>query len=143
VAAWKTNQVAERHVSGDRLSAFLDDELGDDDALHAAWHVADCERCLGELAALRSTRDALRRLPSLQAPVLTAGVQARSQRLARAARRIKFVVAVWAVPVMLGAGIYVLGGDAGEVEPTTELFLVEHLGRTGGGPVPTAVGGDR
>ena len=133
--------MADRHVSGDLLSAFLDDELGDDDALHAAHHIADCERCLRELTGLRSTRDALRRLPSLQAPVLTAGVQARSQRLSRMARRVKLVAAVCAVPVMLGAGVYLLGGDVGEVEPATELFLVEHLVRTGGGPVPTAVGG--
>jgi len=133
--------VAERHVPGDRLSAFLDDELGDEDALRAARHVAACERCLGELAALRATRDALRALPSLQAPVLTAGVQARSRQLARVARRAKLIVAACCVPVLIGAGAYVLGGDVGEVEPATELFLVEHLGRTGGGPVPTAVGG--
>jgi anti-sigma factor RsiW len=133
--------VAERHVSGDRLSAFLDDELEDDDAMQATRHLADCERCWGELTALRATRDALRALPSLQAPVLTAGIQARSQQLSRVVRRVKLLVVASVVPMMLGAGVYLLGGDPGEVEPATELFLVEHLGRTGGGPVPTAVGG--
>lgn len=133
--------MADRHVSGDHLSAFLDDELGDEAAMSATRHLADCERCLGELTALRATRDALRRLPSLQAPVLTAGVQVRSQQLARMARRVRLVVLVCAIPVLLGGAIYVLGRDAGDVEPTTELFLVEHLGRTGGGPVPAVVGG--
>ena len=135
--------MAERHVSGDRLSAFLDDELADDDALDATRHLGGCDRCLAELEQLRATRDALRALPSLQAPVLTAGVQARSRQLARVVRRVKMAVVVGIVPVLLGAGAYALGGEFGEVEPTTDLFLVEHLGRTGGGLVPTAVGGER
>lgn len=135
--------MAERHVSGDRLSAFLDDELADDDAFEATRHLASCDRCLTELGHLRSTRDALRALPSLQAPVLTAGVQARSRQLARVVRRVKVALVVGIVPVLFGAGVYVLGGEFGDVEPTTDLFLVEHLGRTGGGLMPTAVGGER
>jgi anti-sigma factor RsiW len=103
--------VVERHVSGDRLSAFLDDELGDDDALRAARHTVDCERCLGEPAALRATRDALRALPSLQAPVLTAGVRTRSQQLARIGRRARQVGLACRVPVVIGVGVYGLGGD--------------------------------
>lgn len=136
--------MTERHVSGDRLSAFLDDELGDADASLATRHLADCETCLGELASLRATRDALRRLPSLQAPVLTAGVQVRSRQLHRAARRVRIVALLGALPLVFAGGVYLLGGDPGDpgdIEPMTELFLVEHLGRTGGGPVPTALGG--
>lgn len=123
-------------MSGDRLSAFLDDELAEDDVMQAARHLSNCDRCLGELAALRSTRDALRRLPSLPAPELSAGIRVRAQRLARATRRVKLVLAVCTVPALLGAGVYVLGDDAGEVEPATESFPVEHLGRTGVGRSP-------
>lgn len=128
MAAWTVRQLVERHVPGDRLSAFLDDELADEDALHAARHIADCERCLRELSSLRSIRDALRALPSLQAPVLAAGLQARSQQLSRWARRIKLVVVACVVPVLLGAGVYVLGDDVGEVEPTADAEALREQG---------------
>ena len=42
--------MAEPHVSGDRLSAFLDDELEDDDAIDAARHVSACERCIAPIS---------------------------------------------------------------------------------------------
>lgn len=134
--------MAERHVAGDRLSAFLDDELGDDVALAVAHHLAACDRCLLELEGLRATRDALRRLPSLQAPLLVRSEPSRSSHHRAAWRRVRTAAAVVALPVLAGVAIYVAGGDPGRVEPTTELFLVEHVGRTGGGPVPSPIGGD-
>jgi anti-sigma factor RsiW len=132
--------VAERHVAGTRLSAFLDDELSDDDAIVAARHLAACTRCLAELEGLRATRDALRALPQLQAPVLTAGIERRSQRMQRTLARLRLVAVACAVPVVVVAVLYVAGEDPGDVEPQSELFLVEYLGRTGGGPVPVPVG---
>lgn len=133
--------MAERHVSGDRLSAFLDDELGDDDAIDAAKHIGACDRCLQELTALRATRDALRRLPGLHAPVLTHGVQRRVERRARWLRRARRGVGVAGVSLVMGFTLYVAGAEVGSVEPPTELFLTEHLSRTGSGPVPTPVTG--
>lgn len=134
--------MVERHVVGPRLSAFLDDELPDRDALQVARHLDVCSPCLQELDALRATRDALRSLPRLQAPVLTAGVDRRSTR-PRPVRLARGVAAVLAVPLLVLGAAYALGGDDGGVEPPTDLFLVEHLSRTGGGPVPTPIGAER
>ena len=141
--------MVERHVAGDRLSTFLDDELADPDAMAVARHLDGCERCLRELASLRATRDALRALPALQAPVLTAGVQGRAHRASgrfersrRAAGGFRLAVVAGSMSVLLAAA-YVLGDDPGGIEPTTELFVVEHVARMVGGPVPTpAAGGD-
>lgn len=132
--------MVERHVAGDRLSAFLDDELGEDDALLATRHLAWCDRCVGELEALRATRDALRQLPNLQAPVLTAGI-ARHPR-GRPRRTLRRLMALAAVPVLFLGVVYLAGGDTGGIEPPTDLFLVEHVSRTGGGPLPTPLGGE-
>jgi anti-sigma factor RsiW len=135
--------VAERHVSGGRLSAFLDDELDDEAAIVAARHIAGCDRCLLELEGLRATRDALRSLPTLQAPVLASGDALRPRRARRVLRRALVAAAAGALPLLAGVVVYVVGAEPGSVEPSTELFLVEHVGRTGGGPVPAPVAGER
>lgn len=134
--------MGERHVPGQRLSAFLDDEMGDDDALDVARHLDGCARCWHELEALRATRDALRNLPELQAPVLTAKVDRRSTR-SRTRRIARVAVAGLVTPVLLLGGVYALGHERGSVDPPTDLFLVEHLSRTGSGPVPVPVDGQR
>lgn len=126
--------MAEPHVSGARLSAFLDDELGDDDAFVVARHVLGCPGCAGELDGLRATRDALRRLPALQAPVLTSGVEARlrwrRQQLARL-RSVLLVVVV--LPALVVGSLYLAGGEPpGELVPPTERFLAEHVARSDG-----------
>jgi anti-sigma factor RsiW len=128
--------MAERHVPGTQLSAFLDDELDDARATALARHVAGCERCLRELESLRITRAALRGLPRLQAPVLTVGVGQRR----RPSRRARLVAVVCAVPVLLAGVAYVAGDERpGEVVPPVDRFLVEHVARAGGGPVPPSV----
>jgi anti-sigma factor RsiW len=126
--------VAERHVAGDRLSAFLDDELDDDTALVVARHLAGCARCHGELEGLRATRDALRALPLLHAPVLT-GELRRSSRI-RPAGRLRTVAVAGVVPILLLVTLYLAG--AGGAEPQSELLLVEHVGR---GPTGAPAGG--
>jgi anti-sigma factor RsiW len=136
--------VAERHVSGDRISAFLDDELGDASALAVTRHVATCDRCRDELEDLRATRDALRRLPGLQLPagVLTiAGAPApRRALLRRLSRRLQLTSAGVAAVFGLFTVAYLAGEERGEVIPPVELFLVDHVARTGGGPVPAPLG---
>jgi anti-sigma factor RsiW len=134
--------VADRHVSGDRLSAFLDDELTEYRAAAVTQHLAACDDCLTELEGLRAARDALRSLPELHAPATARQVPGPPRRRDRARRRLKVLAAAVAVPMTLGVAAYVAGGSDGEVSPSEELFLVEHVSRTGGGPVPGPVGGE-
>lgn len=133
--------MTERHVAGERLSAFLDDELSEPVALQVTRHLARCGACLADLEELRATRDALRRLPALQAPVLTAEVRPDRSTMRRVKRTALLTGAATIVAVLLGGGVYVLGGQGGEVEPPVDMFLVDHVARTGGGPVPSPVGG--
>jgi anti-sigma factor RsiW len=134
------------HVGGQRLSAFLDDELGDEDALVLTAHVTACPACRDELEALRATRTALRGLPPLrglpgvQAPVLTAEVRS-LPRVRSWSRRVIALSGLAFAALALGAAAYVAGGDGGEVVPPVERFLLDHLARTGDGPVPAPLGG--
>lgn len=130
----------DRHVTDDRLSAFLDDELEEETALRVTRHLAGCEDCLGELEELRATRDALRRLPGLQAPVLTAEIRPDRSTVRRVSRTAVLTGALTLVVVLLGGTAYLVGGDEGDVVPPMEMFLVDHVTRTGGGPVPPPVG---
>lgn len=132
--------MGERHVADERLSAFLDDELDDELALRVTRHLHGCQRCLDTLEELRATRDALRGLPRLQAPVLTAEARPDRRNVRRVSRTAVLTAAVSMVVGLLGGTVYALGGDHGEVTPPVEMFLVDHVARTGGGPVPPPVG---
>lgn len=132
--------MGERHVADQRLSAFLDDELDDELALRVTRHLRRCQDCLDALEELRSTRDALRRLPDLQAPVLTAEARPDRTKVRRVSRTAVLTSGVTLALMLLGGTVYALGGDHGDVEPPVEMFLVDHVARTGGGPVPPPVG---
>jgi anti-sigma factor RsiW len=132
-----------RHVHGDRISAFLDDELEDELALRVTRHLASCDECLGELEDLRATRDALRRLPGIQAPrpMLTpAAVGSHQSMIRRVSRRLQLASAGMALVVGIFGVAYLAGEDRGTVVPPVDLFLVDHVARTGGGPVPAPLG---
>lgn len=131
--------MGERHVADEQLSAFLDDELEEPVALRVTRHLADCDVCIEGLEELRLTRDALRGLPTVRAPTLTIGTPGRGGPSPRP-RTARVVGALAMVGVLL-SGAYVVGGEQGEVEPPMEMFLVDHVARTGGGPVPPPVGG--
>ena len=133
--------MSERHVADERLSAFLDDELDEELALRVARHLHTCQPCLDALGELRFARDALRRLPDLQAPVLTAEARPDRPNVRRVSRTAMVTSATTLVLALLGGTVYALGGDDGDVEPEVDLFLVDHVARTGGGPVPPPVGG--
>lgn len=126
---------AARHVAGRDLSAFLDDELDDEAALELTHHVHACTSCRAELEAIRETRSALRRLPALQAPVLTAEV--RSLRATRSwSRRAVTAGSLAAVAMAVGAAFVVAGDDA---RPSTlEDVSREEMARsdTGGATGP-------
>jgi anti-sigma factor RsiW len=128
------------HVGGQRLSAFLDDELDDATALELTRHVSRCAPCRDELEALRATRSALRGLPTVQAPVLTREVRP-FPTVRSWSRRVLATSCLAAAALALGAAAYVAGGDGGEVVPPVERFLLDHLARTGEGPVPAPLGG--
>lgn len=130
----------DRHVAGARLSALLDDELSDEVALEVTRHLSRCDACLAELEALRATREALRRLPALQAPVLALGAPGPARRGDQARQRRRWLALACAVPLAIGTGVH-LAGDGAEVGPVTERLIVEPVVRTG--LLPTALGGDR
>lgn len=53
---------------GDLLSALLDGELSASEEVGVAAHVAGCDRCADELAAVAGARDAVRALPDVAPP---------------------------------------------------------------------------
>ncbi len=124
---------------GDRLSAFLDDELDERDALEVTRHLQRCGDCRGELEELRSTRRALRSLPPV-APSLAWMVETAVLVPSDAGPR-SFGLAVGALAavaaVLLGA--FVLGGEPGSVRPPVDQMVVDHVRSVDGGPVVTPV----
>lgn len=125
---------------GDRLSAFLDDELDERDALAVTRHVTRCAECRGELEELRGTRAALRSLPQVE-PSLAWMVEtavlgpgdARRSRFAPAS------LATVAVALVVVGSAFVLGDDTGEVRPAVEQLVVDHVRSVDGGPVVVPV----
>lgn len=126
---------------GDRLSAFLDDELDERDALAVTRHLERCPACCQELEQLRRTRAALRSLPpvvpSLSWMVETAVLGPAEQRRSRAG-----VVAL-SIAVAAGAAVAVAfalgGGGTGSVQPPVDSLVVDHVRSVEGGPVVTPV----
>lgn len=133
--------MGEHHVADVELSAFLDDELAEDRALELTRHVLDCGRCRRSLEELRGAREALRGLPRLQAPVLTPVARPERRRMSRRLRRaVVGTTAGTLTAVVLLGGAYLAGDPTGEVEPPMDVYVADHLARTGGGPVPPTVG---
>ena len=130
----------------DLLSAFLDDELDEATASRVTRHLADCPSCLDELEGLRDARAALRALPDVGPPpssvfaaVPGAAAHADSSTRTRlaAAGVLTLLTAVLATAFVLGAG------EPGEVVPPVDVVVVDHVARTGGGPVIQPVDLDR
>lgn len=115
----------------ERLSAFLDDELSDEEALEVARHVASCAECLAELEGLRAARDALRALPTVRppAPIVPPPPQA-------TARWWRAVAVGLCGGMLLVVGAWTLGGEGGgTVAPPVDVFVADHVVRvTSGGP---------
>jgi anti-sigma factor RsiW len=132
-----------RDHEDDRLSAFLDDELSEPDALAVTRHLARCDACLTELESLRSTRAALRGLPYIEPPAsFLAGIASSAAASGDDGwtRSMRFAAAGLLASAVLGATAFALGGEPdGDVVPPVDLFVVDHVVRTGGGPVITPV----
>lgn len=129
------------HHEEDRLSALLDDELPEEDALEVTRHVARCDRCLADFNALFETRHALRSLPPVDTPLdlyasLVGGIPTVSS-LDEGSRGLRLVAAVAAGAAILGAAAFVAGGaeQPGTVSPPVDVFVVDHVTRMEGGPM--------
>lgn len=132
-----------RH-EGDRLSALLDDELDDDDALEVTRHLAGCEECFAEFEAIREACRALRGLPRVEPPDdLYEDVLARAPMVAEAdgsRRALRAAAAVVASLLLVSAAAFLAGNDqGGTVSPPVEMFVVDHVARVEGGPNLTTV----
>ncbi|MDP9023018.1 MAG: zf-HC2 domain-containing protein [Actinomycetota bacterium] len=130
----------ERHED-ERLSALLDDELDDDEALAVTRHVARCQRCERELTAIRLARLALRALPAVEPPVeLCRALLRPAPRAPRRWRR--WAAASVAGGLLVGAAAFLAGHDGGTIAPPVHVFVVDHAVRSDGGPVlrPVDVG---
>lgn len=136
-------QPAGRHEDA-RLSAFLDDELSEDDVLRVTRHLASCDRCMGELEDIRAARAALRGLPNVEPPAALFSDAVALAVLGRAdMTRLPVRLAVAAVAgslLVLTGAAWAAGGDDGTVRPPVDVFVVDHVVRVGGGPVITPVG---
>ena len=119
----------------ERLSAYLDSELGAAERAALERHLPGCARCQAELADLRGVRALLRALPTPAAPrsfalpddgavprpIATAATARRSARqatgaLARAMEWVGSVAAVAGLALLLGTA---LGGPHGGAASTT------------------------
>ena len=127
----------------DRLSAFLDDELSDAEALRVTRHLAVCDPCLQELDGIREARAALRALPNVEPPpALFSDAVALSVLGRGGPRRVPLRLAGLALfGCMLVAGAaWLMGGEDGTIRPPVDVYVVDHVVRVGGGPVITPVG---
>lgn len=130
----------------DLLSAFLDDELDEATALRVTRHVADCASCLADLEGLRQARAALRGLPEIDAPPagLFAAVPQAAAHADAASRGRLAAAGVAAGLAALLSTAFVLGdAEPGQVVPPVDVVVVDHVARTGAGPVIQPVDLDR
>jgi anti-sigma factor RsiW len=88
----------------ERLSAYLDGEFPDAERAALETHLATCEQCQGELAALRQTRALLRALPS---PALPRAFTLPAQPAPAERRRLP---PVWTRPVQALGGVAAMIG---------------------------------
>lgn len=122
-----------------QLSAYLDEELSPSEirAVHA--HVAGCEACRDELAALRQVKDLLGRLPEMEPPAdLWSGVRARAERAhhpaavletLRAAFRRPAAAAVAAMVVLILVAAPLVKGRLDRLQAAdigVDLYVREH-----------------
>jgi anti-sigma factor RsiW len=149
---------------GNHLSALVDGELSGADLDRANAHLASCDRCRGEAAALRELKRQLRALAAdaggdalttrllamagTESPAsrsVASSVSGSYQALVSHARAPRLRYLVWsavslAVVGGLGAAAFSMGGNGSSPEPNVvpqvEMFNVEHAIITGDVPFP-------
>jgi anti-sigma factor RsiW len=131
-----------------QLSAYLDEELSPSEMRAVAAHVAGCEACRDELAALRRVKDLLGRLPEVEPPAeLWAGVRARAERtrhpasavleMLRGAFRRPAAAAVAAMVVLILAAAPLVKGRLDRLQAAdigVDLYVREHAVRAAADP---------
>lgn len=128
------------HGPDDRLSALLDDELGEREALAVTRHLAGCAGCRDELEELRRTRAALRDLPQVEAPLsfmVESVVLGPTAEPAHGPSMVAVGTLVAASVLLVTA--FVLGGSAGAIAPDVDGIVGDHVESVGGGPVVVPV----
>jgi anti-sigma factor RsiW len=140
---------------GDNLSALVDGELTGADLDRANAHLASCERCQGDAAALRTLKTQLRglaagaghddltlRLLAMEdRPTVPAGQTGEiALRAASLRRYIVWSALSLAVVGGVGAAAFSLGGGPSgsgpDVVPQVQMFSVQHASVTGDVPFP-------
>lgn len=124
--------------AADRLSALLDDELGDDEALTVTRHVVRCAACAAELEEVRRCREVLRALPRVDPPreLYDTSPESIADGRRRAHRLGRVAVAVGLSGAILGGIAFAVGGqESGTVAPAVDRYVEDHVARTDGGPV--------
>lgn len=129
----------------DLLSAFLDDELDEASALRVTRHLADCPDCLADLEGLRAARSAVRGLPDIPAPPtsLFAAVPDVAAHTPSGRGRLAAAGVAAGLAALLTTAFVLGDGEPGEVVPPVEVVVVDHVARTGGGPMIQPVDLDR
>ena len=85
------------------IDAYLDGELGADEAANVARHVDACASCRGQLEQRQALSVLLRRLPYYDAPPQLAGTVTRKKEALSSSRRVQRWMAAAAI-VVLGVG---------------------------------------
>lgn len=127
---------SDEHHEEERLSALLDDELSDGDALTVTRHLAECGRCMAELEEIRSARSALRDLPRVDPPPELIPAAAQAAARGRHRRRIRRGVAATLLLSALAALLAVGAAGRDGIVPPVDTYIVQHVTRAGTGPVP-------
>lgn len=123
----------------ERLSALLDDELSDEDALTVTRHLAACDPCMVELEEIRSARRALRELPQIDPPAALFSDVVLAAPAGRWSTSTRVLAASIAATSLVGGAAFVAGAPAGDVVPPVENYVVDHVARVGGVPMITPV----
>lgn len=148
---------------GDNLSALVDGELSGADLDRASAHLAACERCRGDAAALRTLKNQLRRLAAdaghddltlrLLAMEGLPGTAAGRDGIGRdgaggdgeetqSPRRRYLMWSAVSLAMIggVGAAAFSMGGDPSgpgpDVVPQVQMFTVQHASITGDVPFP-------
>ena len=133
------------HIRHDdeRLSAFLDDEVDEREALAVTRHLRACDDCRDELEQLRRARSALRSLPSVEAPLsfMVESVLLGPPERHRGHSVVGLGLAVAAGVLLVAA--FALGGESGGVTPDVDGLVGDHMRSVGGTPVVAPVMLDR
>jgi anti-sigma factor RsiW len=127
-------------------SGWLDGELGPGERARLRRHLQHCRRCRTDLETLSRTRALVRSLPTRRVPDGVLGTpQVPAVPAAAGTRRplVRVASAAALLAGLVGGAAFTLGGQPPQpgtvVQVPVDLFAVDHLVRTAGGPLPSAL----